>query len=269
MGGVHGDEPSGVRAVERLRTAIDQGELDLQRGLLLAVANPPAVEAGVRYLDSDLNRSFPGDPEGDREARLAAGLVAETRDLLTLSLHSTHSESDPIGLFDSAQTGMLEYAADLPVPYVVDHRLAASGSYAEVNDVLTVEAGCQGAEAAAVNAEKLSLDFLKSTGVLEGTTDAMDSEYFAMDEQVPKPPSETYELLVPNFELVESGAPFARADGETLYADAPFYPILMSAWGYADAFGFKGHKLGDTPEEARATIAAERGEVGGESAAVD
>ena len=262
VGGVHGDEPSGVRAVDRLRDAIERGELDLQRGLALVVANPPAVEAGVRYLDSDLNRSFPGDPDGDREERLAARLVEATRDLLTLSLHATHSEEDPIALFDSAQAGMLEYASDLPVPYVVDHRRAASGSYAEVNDVLTVEAGCQGTEAAAVTAEKLALDFLRSTGTLEGTPDAMDSQYFAMDEQVPKPPGERYELLVENFELVEAGQVFARADAEPLRADAPFYPILMSAWGYTDVFGFKGHKLGESEAEARATLAAERGDQG-------
>jgi predicted deacylase len=266
VGGVHGDEPSGVRAVERLRRAIDRGELELRRGLALVVANPAAVEAGVRYLDSDLNRSFPGDPDGDREGRLAARLVEATRDLLTLSLHATHSEEEPIALFDAAQAGMLEYASDLPVPYVVDHRRAAPGSYAEVNDVLTVEAGCQGTEAAAVTAEKLALDFLRSTGTLDGRPDAMDSSYFAMDESVPKPPSETYELLVENFEPVAAGEPFARAGEETLYADAPFYPILMSAWGYADTFGFKGHKLGDSVAEARATLAAERGDVAGEPA---
>jgi len=264
VGGVHGDEPSGVRAVTRLRAAIGRGELDLRRGLTLVVANPPAVEAGVRYLDSDLNRSFPGDPDGDREQRLAARLVEETRDLLTLSLHATHSEDEPIVLFDSAQAGMLGYASDLPVPYVVDHRRAASGSYAEVNDVLTVEAGCQGTEAAAVTAEKLALDFLRSTGTLDGRPDAMDSSYFAMDEQVPKPPGERYELLVRNFDLVEAGQAFARADDETLYADAPFYPILMSAWGYADVFGFKGHKLGESVAEATAALAAE-GRGNGES----
>jgi predicted deacylase len=263
VGGVHGDEPSGVRAVERLRRAIERDELDLQRGLGLVVANPPAVEAGTRYLDSDLNRSFPGDPDGDREQRLAARLVDETRDLLTLSLHATHSEADPIALFDSSQAGMLEYASDLPVPYVVDHRQATSGSYAEVNDVLTVEAGSQGTEAAAVTAEKLAVDFLRSTDVLEGSPDARDSSYFAMNEQVAKPPSEEYELLVENFHLVECGQAFARADGEPLHADDPFYPILMSAWGYSEVFGFKGHKIGESAEEARAALAADPTAAGG------
>jgi len=59
VGGVHGDEPSGVHAVRTLR----QADLDLQRGVMFVIANPAAVEAGQRFLDSDLNRMFPGDSE--------------------------------------------------------------------------------------------------------------------------------------------------------------------------------------------------------------
>ena len=44
VGGIHGDEPGGVRAVERLRAA----DLSLERGVKLIIANPSAVEAGER-----------------------------------------------------------------------------------------------------------------------------------------------------------------------------------------------------------------------------
>ncbi|WP_435193947.1 succinylglutamate desuccinylase [Natronomonas sp. EA1] len=254
VGGVHGDEPSGVRAVERLREAAEAGDLELQRGIKLIIANPPAVEANARYLDTDLNRTFPGDPNGNREERLAAKLCAETEGLLTFSIHATHSQDDPIALFDAAQPGVLALAARLPVPYIVDHHGVASGSHSEVNDVLTVEAGCQGTEAAAVTAEKLAIDFLRVTDCLPGTPDTADSRYFSMTEAVPKPPSESYEFLAENFELVREGEVFARADGEAFTADEAFYPILMSAVGYADIFGYKGAKLGDSLGEARAAI---------------
>ena len=55
VGGVHSNEPSGVRAVERLCDA----DLALQRGVRFVIANPPAVAADERYLDTDLNRIFP------------------------------------------------------------------------------------------------------------------------------------------------------------------------------------------------------------------
>jgi predicted deacylase len=256
VAGVHGDEPSGVRAVRRLRAAAEAGDLELERGVLFAIANPPAVAAGERYLDSDMNRSFPGDTDGNREERLAAALVEKTRGMLTLSLHATHSSADPIAMLDSRQPGLLEYAAALPVPYVVDHANGEPGTHSETNDVLTVEAGAQGTEAAAATAEKLALEFLKEADVLPGTPDSTDSSYFSMADPVPKPPSEAYELLVENFERVEAGQVFARAAGEPLRAAETFYPILMSAYGYEDVFGYTGEWLGDGVEAARAAIEA-------------
>ena len=59
--GVHGNETEGVHAVRYLREA----NLNFQKGVAFVLANPDAVDAGERYIDSDLNRVFPGDPAGD------------------------------------------------------------------------------------------------------------------------------------------------------------------------------------------------------------
>jgi hypothetical protein len=115
-------------------------------------------------------------------------------------------------------------------------------------------------------AEELAIEFLRVTDVLEGAPQSMDSTYYAMDTEMPKPYAEEYELLVDNFELVSRDSPYARVDGDLVYADTEFYPILMSSSGYEDIFGFKGHWLGESVTEARATIAAERGDMMGESA---
>ncbi|PSQ14095.1 succinylglutamate desuccinylase [Halobacteriales archaeon QS_8_69_73] len=148
VGGIHGDEPSGVRAVERLRAA----DPPLERGVKLVVANPPAVAAGERYLETDLNRSFPGDPDGSLEERLAAELCAETDGLPTLSLHATHSTPEPMALLEHGQPGVFELADSLPVPHVVDHSQVTEGSFTDCGTVVTVEAGCQGTDAAAAEA---------------------------------------------------------------------------------------------------------------------
>lgn len=53
---LHGNEPTGVEAAERiLRTLRDQRPR-FRGELLVAIGNPPALEAGVRFLDRDLNR---------------------------------------------------------------------------------------------------------------------------------------------------------------------------------------------------------------------
>ena len=56
----HGDEPLGKEVAEKLWS------LNLKRGTLFTVfANPLAFEKEARFVDSDLNRSFPGNPNGN------------------------------------------------------------------------------------------------------------------------------------------------------------------------------------------------------------
>ena len=64
----------------------------------------------------------------------------------------------------------------------------------------------------------------------------------------------SYDLYFENFERVPSGVVYAHADGQDLVADEPFYPILMSEYGYPEIFGYKGEKLGETLAEAREVI---------------
>lgn len=45
-------------------------------------------------------------------------------------------------------------------------------------------------------------------------------------------------MLVNNFERVEKGCPYATINGEPQIAEEAFYPVLMSATGYASQFGY-------------------------------
>lgn len=242
VGGVHGDEPSGVRAVERLRRAA----LDLRRGVLFVVANPAAVAADERFLDSDLNRVFPGDPYGDREHRLAAELCGIVGGVTTLSIHGTHSRRTPFALVHRSQPAEYDLAAGLPVPHVVDHSGVNEGTITTCGCLVEVEVGIQGTEAAADRAEFQARSFLQRVGALPGDPPPGDPAFFHMTEPVPKPVRSRGELFVENFELVPEGTVYARVDGRDLVADEAFYPILMSECGYADIFGYKGRKLGDS-----------------------
>ena len=184
VGGVHGDEPSGVRAVRRLRDA----DLDLRKGVAFVIANPAAVEAGVRYLDSDLNRVFPGDPTGDREERLAARLCDRIGPLTTLSLHDTHSHPASFALVHRSQPEEFDVASELPVHRIVDHSGVNEGTITTCGLVVEVEVGPQGSEEAAAAAEHQARAFLQRVDALPGDPPSLAAEYFRMTEAVPKPP---------------------------------------------------------------------------------
>ncbi|GHD06621.1 succinylglutamate desuccinylase/aspartoacylase [Streptomyces violarus] len=81
--GVHGGEFTGIDAATRLAALLEPGEVRGQI-VLCPVANPPAVyqgRLGVSPVDGvNINRVFPGDPEGSPTERLAAWLFAHLLD---------------------------------------------------------------------------------------------------------------------------------------------------------------------------------------------
>ena len=96
VGGIHGDEIAGMTAAQQLaKTKPGRGKL-----VIIPVANRPAAESGVRtaYFMQDLNRAFPGNPNGSETERLAASImkaIARYRPDVIVDLHETGAESDP------------------------------------------------------------------------------------------------------------------------------------------------------------------------------
>ena len=95
IAGVHGDEPEGMLALLDFAEQCDPARLH-GAIVLVPVANPPAFAAHQRRspLDGlDLNRTFPGDPDGTPSERLAYRLV---QDIVTgadfvFTLHSWYA----------------------------------------------------------------------------------------------------------------------------------------------------------------------------------
>ena len=114
LGGVHGNEVTGVMLVQQLRADLESGVLTLAAGALtLVVGNPRAVELGTRGSEphADLNRSFtektldasgPDTYEAQR-ARELAPIIADSD--LVIDLHATNKPSDPfaIAVVDTAE----------------------------------------------------------------------------------------------------------------------------------------------------------------------
>lgn len=104
LGGIHGNEVTGVMLVEEMRRDLDAGTLALTSGTLtLAIGNPRAVELNARGSEphADLNRMFTPatlDPNGPdtyeaRRARELAPLLASAD--IAVDMHATNKPSDP------------------------------------------------------------------------------------------------------------------------------------------------------------------------------
>jgi len=101
----HGDEVGGIVVIQEIFKSIRH---QLLRGSIQAfpLMNPLGFETGSRNITisrEDLNRSFPGNPNGSLGERIAYrifGTITETNPALVLDLHNDWIESIPYVLLD-------------------------------------------------------------------------------------------------------------------------------------------------------------------------
>jgi len=236
VGAVHGDEPCGARAIERFLAS----EPDVDRPAKLIIANERALERGVRYVETDLNRALPGDPESDLyEARLAHDLASEVEGCLSLGIHSTVSYGEAFANVAYLNERKREIAAHLPVTGIVDFTAVSDGRSVELPGFVDIEAGYQGSAEAIDNAYDCIVAFLRTTGVLPGDPPTQDPGFYEVTAAMYKEPTRTYRVLAENFERVAAGETFATVDGDPLAADDEFWPVLMSAAGHDKLLGYR------------------------------
>lgn len=99
LGGVHGNEITGVEVVKALVEDFTHKGLGIREGqLTVAIGNPLAVAQNTRYIEEDLNRCFDGKSleTSELEKKRAAALspYLEGLDVL-LDLHATNKPSTP------------------------------------------------------------------------------------------------------------------------------------------------------------------------------
>ena len=246
LAGVHGDEPCGVRAVDRLL----EEDLPVARPVKFVVANERALEREVRYVDEDLNRAFPADPHAStHEGRLADDLATELEGCLTLSMHSTKSHGEPFAIVPSVTDASLDLCSQLPVTSVVETGDLVEGRLFTETETIEVECGLQGSESAAENAYVVVRAFLAGVGALpeESVSRTTPLPVYRLESSIPKERAEHYQVFVENFERVEAGDRFAAADDTHHVADEPFYPVLLSPDGYRDVFGYAARRIDAGP----------------------
>lgn len=140
-GAIHGNEPAGLSAIQRVLARLRERATPLRGELVGVTGNQRALRAGVRYLDRDLNRRW----TRDNIARIARGGCETSEDRETLELlevfvpllrrgpvtfidmHSTSGLSTPFSLMaDVLRNRPLALA--LPIPVVLGLEEVIEGS---------------------------------------------------------------------------------------------------------------------------------------------
>ena len=134
MGGLHGNEPAGPRAIASVLAQLEAERRGLRGEVIGLTGNRAALRVGRRYLGRDLNRRWlpadirellaPGsarrEPEDDEQRELLAEigpLLAKAREpIVFLDLHSTSGAGPPFScMADVLRNRKVAFALPIPV----------------------------------------------------------------------------------------------------------------------------------------------------------
>jgi predicted deacylase len=226
FGGIHGDEASGVHAIEKLLFDFFAGRRVLLRGsLTLARANEHALAAERRYVKHNLNRLFrsdygPGIDTGSYEFSRAQELktILENCDYF-LDFHSAPIAAEP---FLVAEAKVVPFFAKLGIPRIITGWSKFSGgaiggdaeNYANAHGAIaaTLESGSHFEKTSNDIAYRTTLSFLRLLGMIEKPEEDVPCRVEAFDVYavVTKEFDDfRYAGEVKNFQRLEKGAVFA------------------------------------------------------------
>lgn len=144
VGAVHGNEPAGVRAIQRVFATLQSRRIPIRGRFVGLVGNLAALAAGERYLDVDLNRIWAEEagasrapPEarelGERDALLIAieeQLAGNWTQVIVADLHSTSAHGGGfVVMADTLRNRGV--ARHLPIPIILGLEETVFGTLVE------------------------------------------------------------------------------------------------------------------------------------------
>jgi len=192
VAGVMGDQPTGVETARRLTLQLESGDtLTCGRVLVLPVANPYAYQQHTRHTPLDmnnLNRLFPGRPDGLFSEQLAAAIcdhLLDSADVL-VALHSggTFETTRYVYSFDDVDLAA-SFGTELILPGPSYPGTLALAARERGIPVVVSELGGHARTAEAIESGVRGImNLLRKLGMSEGEVELPDRQLFCPTVQV-------------------------------------------------------------------------------------
>jgi predicted deacylase len=237
----HGNERIGLKVAREIKKL----NLD-ERTLAVQIANKKAWAQNKRFIDQDLNRSFPGKKNGNYEERLAYKIspIVKAADLV-IDIHETTSKLKDAAIVTKLDEPTKKCLQAIRPKYALvmnatkhnalisQAKIGIAFEYGK-NDKATLKK-------CVVGIKRL----LKHLGVINIRLPKtkIATQYFNVVSTVKKPNGYNSLRPIRNYKLVRRGEAYATNGMDTIVAKENFYPILFGEKNYTDIFGFRGKKI--------------------------
>ena len=222
---LHGNERYGLDVIERFSDRIS-----------CFVGNPLAAEKNARFLDSDMNRVFPGREDGNYEERKAFELIEKLKDYdYVIDLHSTPNPCPLFGIITKPTKEKIEFAKDLGL----DKLVIVSDDYASGRALIDFVRCGISIEIGPSESEEIAEKVIEK---LEKLSDKKETypEVFEVFDIVKQ---EYEKIMIGNFEEVKKGQIITKDKRETQTAKKDFIAILVSEKPYNNVLCLAARKV--------------------------
>ncbi|PIS15961.1 hypothetical protein COT62_00885 [Candidatus Roizmanbacteria bacterium CG09_land_8_20_14_0_10_41_9] len=230
---VHGDEQAPLKVIKE----------HFKDRLKYLVAHPEAFKKNVRYLTTDLNRSFPGRVDGSKEERIVVKLMKKLNNYeRVIDLHTATCDTLPFAILTKVTKDHLKLVSLLGLRRVVCMEKNIASGKALIDHIpiaISVECGNERSPATPSNIKKMIDDYLNNKSI-----SLKRIEYYTVFEFLTKK-TEKERLVkkIQPFKLVKKGEIVSRNNNELHTAKFNFYPILPREKNYKDILCLMAKKV--------------------------
>lgn len=242
IGGIHGDEPSGVEIIHMLCDYLSNHKIN--GSVKLIIANEKALKKNVRYIEKDVNRLFPGNLNGEiYEERLAAKIFSEIQNSnFVLALHSTKSSPPPFAIYSKLTDINKKSLKNMHINYAVDcSELNGNTLDSHFDNAVTLECGKQQSQKAIDFGFKSTKNLLRAHNIITDEQSQQNTvNIVKAKKEIPKGNGNST-VYYNNFEKIQKDTVFADDNEyEHIIHETDWVPILASEDGYENIYGLLG-----------------------------
>lgn len=223
---LHGTEAYGLEVIKKLPASVP-----------FFIGNLEALNRNVRFLDSDLNRSFPGKESGNHEEKIAYNLEKELSCLdYILDLHSSSNNCPIFGIITHPNEQKIDFAKRLGLTKLVIMKESFASGKSLIDFVkcgISIEVGPHKREENVKEVLRLIYNFLDKKV-------RSNIDIFEVFEIIKKEADVT---KIKNFEYVKKGVVIAKSENKEQIALFDFIPILIDENAYSGILCLAAKKL--------------------------